>query len=181
MYELQKETKKKRTYRNTVTGTEITTSVIYTDKDGRAWWAFDDLLQIPHIRKMAASQITQLYGVGFTKKDMTEFVTSQKAILKSNDPEKYEKAFAGILSIESAVNNNLDPVKQELGLCSVYILAADERVDFFSSVQTAEKMELWSTDIDLQSFFLNWLSGGMNDFTRHYKAITTIASQLTRL
>ncbi len=153
MYILQKETDNKRIYRSSITGTEVITTLIYTDSDGRKWWAFEDLLQIPHIRRMAANNISQLYGAGFTKNDLSNFVNKSKSILKGIDPDKYEKAYSELLQLETIVESNIDPVKQELGLCSVYILGDDERIDFFSSREASEKMELWALDIDTQAFF----------------------------
>lgn len=176
MYQLQTETEKTRTYRSTVTGTEISTQVIYTDKDGGKWWAFVDMMQIPHIRKMAANSISQLYGQGFTKEDLTEFVNRVKPLLKSSDPEKYEKMYSEILTLESITESNLDPVKQELGLCAVYILSDTERVDTFSTREALDKMALWAIDLDTQAFFLNWLSDGINDFRTTLEAVTQIAS-----
>lgn len=180
MYQLQNETENQRTYRSTITGTDVTTSLLYTDASGNKWWAFDDLLQIPHIRKMAANNISQLYGQGFTAEDLKGFAGRVKALLRSTDPEKYEKAYSEVITLESIVENNLDPVKQELGLCSIYILADEERVDTFTSREALEKMELWSLDMDAQAFFLIWLSAGMNDYRAHYNSIMETSSQMKK-
>ena len=180
MYQLQTETDTQRIYRSSITGTDISTSVIYTDATGNKWWAFDDLLQIPHIRKMAANNISQLYGMGFTVEDLKSFTGKMKGILKSTDQERYEKAYSELLQLESLVENNIDPVKQELGLCSVYIMGDKERVDTFSSREALEKMRLWALDIEAQSFFLTWLTDGINDFRKVYNSITQIASTLQK-
>jgi hypothetical protein len=180
MYQLHTSTDTQRTYRSTVTGTDITTSLIYTDASGNKWWAFDDLLQIPHIRKMAANNISQLYGMGFTIEDLKTFTGKMKGILRSNDQERYEKAYSELLHLESVVENNIDPVKQELGLCAVYILSDTERVDTFSSREAVTKMDLWSLDFDAQSFFLTWLTAGMNDFKKAYSSIMETASILQK-
>lgn len=180
MYQLSTSTDTTRTYRSTITGTDITTSLIYTDATGRKWWAFDDLLQIPHIRKMAANNISQLYGQGFTAEDLKSFAERMKALLRSSDAERYEKAYSEVLTLESLVQSNLDPVRQELGLCAVYILSDDERVDTFSSRTALDKMEQWSIDMDAQAFFLTWLSAGMNDFRKHYNSIMQTASTLQK-
>lgn len=180
MYQLTTSTDATRTYRSTITGTDITTSLIYTDATGRKWWAFDDLLQIPHIRKMAANNISQLYGQGFTAEDLKSFTERMKALLRSSDGERYEKAYSEVLTLESIVQSNLDPVRQELGLCAVYILADDERVDTFSTRTALDKMEQWSLDMDAQAFFLTWLSDGMNDFRKHYNSIISTASLMKK-
>ena len=176
MYQLTTTTDKTRSYRSTITGTEITTTLLYIDIDENKWWAFDDLLQIPHIRKMAANNISQLYGQGFTAEDLQDFIGRLKTHLKSNDPEKYEKAYSEAIALESIVANNLDPVKQELGLCSIYILSDTERVDTFSTKEALEKMERWALDLDAQAFFLTWLNAGINDYSKAYKSIMQTAS-----
>jgi hypothetical protein len=176
MYTLQSTTTTTRTYRSTITGTDVTTSILYTDASGNKWWAFDDLLQIPHIRKMAANNISQLYGQGFTSDDLKGFAARLKTLLRSTDGEKYEKAYSEVLTLESIAASNLDPVKQELGLCSVYILSDEERVDTFSTRDALTKMEQWALDLDAQAFFLTWLSAGMNDYRAHYNSIMQTAS-----
>ena len=181
MYQLQKETEKKRIYRSSVTGTDMTTTLIYTDIEGRKWWGFEDLLQIPHIRRMAANNISQLYGVGFTQKDLSDFVSRSKNILKGNDSDKYEKAYSELLQLEAIAESNIDPVKQELGLCAVYVLGDSERVDFFSSSEASEKMELWSMDIDAQAFFLSWLSDGITGYSQVSSSIGQTVSQVKKL
>jgi hypothetical protein len=180
MYKLETETAEKRTYRSTITGTEIGTHLLHNGEDGAKWWAFDDLLQIPFIRKKAGEKVTQLYGVGLTKEDLAVFINKTKAVLKGNDAEKYEKAYSELLQLEAVVNETADPVKQSLSLCAVYILADTERVDTFSFTDAIEKMNLWALQPDLQAFFLNWLTDGMNDFTKHYSSITQIASTLQK-
>jgi hypothetical protein len=180
MYQLHTSTETQRVYRSSITGTDISTSLIHTDATGNKWWAFDDLLQIPHIRKMAANNISQLYGMGFTIEDLKSFTSRLKTILRSTDQERYEKAYSELLQLESVVENNIDPVKQELGLCSVYILSDSERVDTFSTREALEKMQLWSLDLDAQSFFLNWLTDGINDYKKLYSSITQIASTMVK-
>lgn len=179
MYDLTTQTDTRRTYRSSITGTEIFTNMIYTDGSGDKWWAFEDLLQIPFIRKKASEKVSQLYGVGLSKEDLAKFVKSMKTILKGADPEKYERAFGELLQFESIVDETSDPIKQSLSMCSIYIMGDSERVDTFSFTDAVKKMELWALDLDAQAFFLSWLTDGMNDFTKHYSSIMQIASSLT--
>jgi hypothetical protein len=180
MYKLETETAEKRTYRSTITDTVIGTHLLHTGEDGKQWWAFDDLLQIPFIRKKAGEKVTQLYGTGLTKEDLNNFVAKTKAVLKSDDAERYEKAYSELLQLEAIVNETADPVKQSLSLCAVYILADDEQVDAFSFAAAIEKMNIWALQPDLQAFFLNWLTDGMDNFTAHYSSIMQIASTLQK-
>ena len=57
MYQLTNSEPTRRTYQSSITGTEITTKLIYIDGTGNAWWAFEDLLQMPFIRKKAADKM----------------------------------------------------------------------------------------------------------------------------
>lgn len=180
MYTLTSQNDTRRTYRSSVTGTEIFTKLIYTDESGNKWWAFEDLLQMPFIRKKASEKISQLYGIGFTKDDLSGFAGRLKTILKGSDAEKYEKAFSEVLNLETIIEENLNPVKESLSMCAIYILADEERIDTFSFAEAAKKMELWALDFDAQAFFLNFLSAGINDFTAHYRSITQIASTVQK-
>lgn len=170
----------RRTYTSSITGTEISTKLIYTDGSGNNWWAFEDLLQMPFIRKKAAEKVSQLYGVGITKEDLSNFVTKMKNTLRGADAERYEKAYSEVLNLESIIESTADPVKESLSLCTVYIMQDDERVDNFSYQQAARKVELWTLDTDAQAFFLTWLAAGINDYTQHYKSIMQIASTLQK-
>lgn len=172
MYELHTSNNTQRTYRSSVTNTEVTTSLIYTSEDGVKWWAFDDLLSIPFIRKKAAESLTRLYGAGIEKEDLTHVVNRLKELLKSNDAEKYERSYAEVLQLEEMAEKVADPVKQSLALCPVYILADDERIDTFSSTQAKTKMERWALNLDEQAFFLEWLQDGMNAYLSLSNSIT---------
>lgn len=180
MYELNKKTATKRTYRSSITNTEISTFLLKTGEDKRKWWAFEDLLSIPFIRKKAAEKLTQLYGAGLTKEDLGDFIKNQKELLRGNDPEKYEKVYSAMLNLEAISDQTADVVKQSLSLCSVYILADDEAPDSFSYQIAGKKMSDWSLDLNLQGFFLNWLTDGMIAFTKTFGSITQIASSLEK-
>lgn len=181
MYKLIKEVDNNRTYRSEITGTEIEMFVLKTTPEtGEKWWAFRDLLSMPFIRKKASEKLTDLYGASITKDDIDRFVSSMKELLKSTNPEKYERAYSEILQLESLAARTADPIKQSLSLCAVYILSDIERPDTFSNKETIEKMEHWALQPELQAFFLIWLSDGMNDFTKHYSNIMAIASTLQK-
>lgn len=180
MYKLIDETSKQRVYRSEVTGTEVTTFLLKTDENDQHWWAFQDLLQMPFIRKKAAEKVTQLYGTYTTPEDINKITAALKLHLKSSDPEKYEKAYAEVLNLESLVRETADPNRQSLSLCSVYILADNERIDNFSFNEATEKMAKWTLMPDLQSFFLNWLNGGISGLTNLYATASKIALGETR-
>src|ERR1051326_7873545 len=93
-----------RIYLNSITNSECKTHVIYTDSLGQRWWSFVDLFQIPIIREVAARKVTDLYTAQVTKQDIDEHLEKMKEILKSTDGERYEKAYAEVLSFEKIVN-----------------------------------------------------------------------------
>lgn len=176
MYELTHETEKRRTYRSQQTETEVHTFLLFTDGAKNNWWAFEDLLNIPFHRKKAAENITQFYSSGITVDDLNSFIENHKATLKSTDADKYEKAFAEVIQLERLKEQAGDPVKQCLGLCTVYVLADAEQIDIWNQSNAALKMNLWALDIKLQSFFLNWLTDGMNNLQEHLKSLSQIVS-----
>lgn len=167
-----------RTYRSETSGTEISTYLLKQDRNGNKWWAFEDLYGVPFIRTMAANKIVKLYGNDLTLEDILAHTKEMKAFLKSNDPEKYEKTYAKILELESLSNSMADPVKQCIGLCTLYVLLNDERPDAYVQTEQSMKMSLLALDIDLQTFFLRWWTEVMQQSGKDFKALSLIASKL---
>ena len=176
MYTLKTETESRRVYINDQTGTEVATYHLRTGEDGEKWWAFEDLMNIPFMRKAATDHIAQLYSAGVTRDDLKRFIAALKQMLKSADAEKYEKSYAEVLRVERIMETATDPVKQSLALCTVYIMRSDERVDNYDFSLASQKIQAWGMQPDLQSFFLNWLTDGMNAYTSLYATASRIAS-----
>lgn len=156
MFVLNKEEGNKRWFLNKTTGTEISCSMVYEDMQKNKWWVFDDLFTIPFIRQFAAKKAIDLYGVGLQLDDILIYTKEIKSILKGADAEKYEKAYSKLLELESISQSAADPIKQSLGLCTVYTLLNDERPDVYNNNDISLKMSLLSLDINAQVFFLNW-------------------------
>lgn len=183
-YDLVEETlvnnKLTRLYRNKA-GAETKTSLIYTDKDGRKWFGFVDLFRIPVIRISMAQHISSLYGVGLSSKDLATWIKEEKALLKSNDPEKYEKLYAMILEKERIINYTADPVKQHLALCTVYVIAEDERIDYFDESIADEKLKLWLGMPEGVGFFLSWHNEHIQNYMKDLNEISKTVSKLEAL
>jgi hypothetical protein len=174
-WQLKSETDKSRTYINEQSGTESITDLIYTDAMGNNWYAFRDLFKIPYIRKEYASRFTQLFGIGLTPEDLRQWNAKEKAILKSNDPEKYEKIYALLLEREATIETTIDPMKGHLALASLYVLGNDERVDYYSYEDGIAKIKVWDLDINAKSFFLTWLDSHISDYMRGLNNLSQIA------
>lgn len=168
----------KRIYTNTITESECMTEVIYTDAAGYRWWSFVDLFTLPIIREVAARKVTDLYTASITKTDIDEFLNKQKTILRSNDPEKYDKLMSEVLNFESAVSNVSDPTRNLLSLCTVYVMSDDERPDAYDLNLAMAKMDLWKEDTDAMVFFLNWLTDTINSFLSASAKVSQIVSKL---
>jgi hypothetical protein len=170
-----------RTYRNETTGTEITTYLLYTDRGKGTWWAFEDLFQLPFIRQLAAKKIVDLYGYGLTITDIKGHTRQLKTILRADkDPERYEKAYAKVLELELLTDSMADPVKQCIGLGTLYLLYNDERPDAYVQAEQNVKMSALALDLDLQAFFLNWWTEVMKSSGTILNGISRIASTLSR-
>lgn len=167
-----------RVYRNTTTGNEVTTYLLHVDEQKRKWWAFEDLYSVPHIRMLAANKIVRLYGNDLSLDDITAHTTELKAIMRSADAEKYEKAYAKVLELEKLSTAMADPVKQSIGLCTLYLLMDEERPDVYNQAEQAAKMSILALDVDLQTFFLNWWIGVMQRYGKDLKVLSLIASSL---
>lgn len=165
-----------KTFRNDLTGTEISIYLLKKDRAGNEWWAFEDLFALPFIRQMMAKRVVDLYGHGLSLDDITQHTAQLKKLLRSNDVEKYEKCFAKVLEMENLATTMADPIRQCIGLCTVYLMLNDERPDSYTSTDQARKMDMLSLDIDLQTFFLNWWTDCMRHSGKVLKGISAIAS-----
>jgi len=180
IYELISDKENKRIFRNKETGTEVKLSKIHTDKEGCHWWGFDDFYKVPIMRMAMAKNITDMYSVGLTLNDIKTWCSEQKTLLKSSDPEKYEKLYAKVLEIERTATFTADPLKQQLALCTVYIIADTERIDYFDEQQAESKLKLWKGSPDMVAFFLTWHTGRIQRYIKDLQGISEIASKLER-
>jgi hypothetical protein len=183
MYSLSNQTIKagkiKRVYRNEQ-GIEVKTSEIYTDRDGTKWFGFDDLFKIPIMRLSMSRHISDLFTMGLSLKDILDWCNQEKKLIRSDDPDKYEKLYSLILEKERLANYTADPVRQHLALCTVYVLADNERIDYFDEEQSSEKLKLWAGMVDAIPFFLTWYNVITRDYIKDLKSISQTVLKQTR-
>lgn len=165
-----------KVYENSQTGTSLTLYHLYTDRSGQKWWAFEDLFTLPFVRQLAAKKVIDLYGHGLTLDDIRAYSTNIKGLLKGNDPEKYEKIYAKMLEFDTLAETMADPVKQCIGLCTLYILMDGEKPDAYDQHLQRNKMSYLAVDLDAQAFFLNWWTGVMRHSGTVLKGLSKIAS-----
>lgn len=176
MWNLTQETDGKRTYTNSVTGSKCTTTRIYIDREGNPWYAFDDMMQIPFTRQFAATKISSLYQLGLSRDDLSGHISGLKTILKTSDPEKYEKAFALVLDFETKALAATDAVKQMSSLVCVYYMLTDEPIDSFDGSLQIRKMSILEADPQAHAFFLSRQIEDIEAYTQHLKALSQIVS-----
>lgn len=171
MWKLTSGQNNKRIYTNSETNSLCMQSMVYIDKDGNNWWEFDSLTSIPYTRNFAATKISSLYALGLSKDDLTGHINGLKKILKSDDREKYEKAFALVLDFESKAMNATDGLRQQSALVPVYYTLNDEPIDSFDQSLQLKKMELLEADVNMHSFFLK----------RHFDASQLLMNSLNSI
>lgn len=176
MWKLSDEKDGKRTYVNATTGNTCATTKVYTDKDSNAWYQFDDLMGLPFTRNFAATKISSLYSLGLSKDDLNNHVSGLKNILKSDDKEKYEKAFALVLDFETKAANATDAIKQITSLVCVYFLLNDEAIDGFDNALQIKKMSLIEADPEMHGFFLKLQTEATERYMKHLKLLSEIVS-----
>lgn len=168
----------KKIYTNSVTGSKCEQVKVYTDKDGNEWWGFSDLTSIPYTRTAAATKISSLYSLGLSKDDLNNHITKLKTVLKSDDREKYEKAYALVLDFENKASTATDAVKQISALVCVYYTLNDEEVDSFDSNLQVKKMGLLEADPMAHSFFLSRQIESTENYMKSLNLISQIASPM---
>lgn len=167
-----------RLYRNSKTGTETKLQLIYTDDDKSRWWGFVDLYKIPYARMAMVRNITDLYTIGLSLRDINTWCDELKNILKSNDGEKYEKGYAKVLEMQNIATFSADPIKQQLALCTVYILGDDERIDYFDEEQAQKKLMQWKPFSGMIAFFLTWHTDHIQRSIKRLERISTTVLSL---
>lgn len=170
-----------RVYKNTLTGGTCETYHLHTDQFGNKWWAFVDLFSLPFIRQLSAKKVLDLYGHGLALEDVKQITGQLKTILRSANAEKYEQAYAKAMELENLAETMADPVKQCMGLCTVYLLFNDELPDAWVQSVVSQKMTVMALDIGLQSFFLNWWTEVMRRSGLLLKGLSQIALMATEL
>jgi hypothetical protein len=170
------ETPARRTYQNDHTGTTCEVELIYTDADGRKWWGFTNLLNIPYIRFSFTKAISDLFQTALSKADIDTWIKEQKALLKSNDAERYEKLYALLLEKETAINSVVDPLQQQLALATVYIMEDEENIGYFSHEEATRKMAQWRQYPESIAFFLQWHTDQIQRSLQPLETISLIAS-----
>lgn len=175
----QEENKKStRTFRNETTGTETKLQLIFTDKDGGKWWGFTDLYKIPMMRMAMVRNITDMYTIGLSLKDIQTWCSEIKGLAKGSDPEKYEKIFSRVLEMENIAMHTADPIKQQLALCTVYILSDQERIDYFDEQTAQTKLQQWKGQQEMITFFLTWHTGHIQGYIKRLDKISTTVLNL---
>lgn len=174
MWQLSSEENSKRVWANSTTGGRCAQTMCYTDKEGNHWWEFDNLMALPFTRSFAATKIASLYQLGLTKEDLNTHTASLKALLKSADPEKYEKAYAQVLDFEGKAENAADPIKQISSLVCVYYTMNDEAIDSFENDFQIKKMSVLEHDPDAHGFFLSRWIETTEDYTKHLQQLSQI-------
>lgn len=154
MWKLSEEKEGKRIYVNSLTGSKSEQDFVQEDKEGNKWYHFRDLTSIPHVRKFAAMKISSLYTLGLSKEDLNHFISSMKTILKSQDSERYEKAYGTLLDFQSKAENATDAIKQMSALTCIYFTMNDEDIDSFDQALQAKKMAILEASPELHGFFL---------------------------
>lgn len=165
----------KRTYTNSATGSKCETSKVYTDNQGNDWYGFADLMQIPYTRQFSATKVSSLYALGLSKDDLNTFLTKHKATLKSNDPEKYEKAYAELLEFQNMVENATDPIKQLSSLVCVYYMLSDEIIDSFENSTQLRKLSILEADPNAHAFFLSRQIEDIESYTSRLKQLSEMS------
>lgn len=174
MWKLASSQNNKKIYTNSVTNSQCTQTMCYEDKDGNKWYEFDSLTNIPYTRNFAATKISSLYALGLSKDDLSSHINGLKSILRSEDREKYEKAFALVLDFESKANTATDAIKQMSSLVCVYYTINDELIDSFDNNLQLIKMGLLEADVEMHTFFLNRQITATENYTNFLSSISQI-------
>lgn len=178
MWKLIKEENNHRTFVNTTTNSQSSQVMAYVDPDGNKWWSFEDMAAIPFTRQMAATSIQALYTLGLSKDDLSNHINGLKKVLKSDDKEKYEKAFAMVIDFETKSSMATDAIKQISSMVCIYNTLNDEEIDSFDKKLQLKKMSMLEADVNGHVFFLKKQTEALERYNNFLNSISQTASQI---
>lgn len=157
---------------------------IYTSEDGSKWFEFENPMNTPAKRAIAAEVATRFADMNLTKPVFKKLIQRMKEEANKGD-------IVSLFGILSEIEFRLDFVGEEqtlLELASVYFLIEGEPADDLSEEWTNKKKNILKNDSDARSFFLSRaylfttkfseLSG--KDFEKYLKENRTNAERINR-
>lgn len=134
----------------TQTGSKIPLKKLFTDQEGIAWYEFENPLNMPAKRAIAAEVATRLAEMNITKDVLLQLMAKMKEQANAGD---IVSMFSVLHEIEFRMNfAGEEETLIELAAC--YFVREGEDETGFDEMQRRKKIELLKSDSALFSFFV---------------------------
>ena len=128
----------------------IATKPIYTDTTGLEWRTFEDWMEVPADRIIAADLAVRRASMGLSPERLVQAFREIKEELNKGD---IIKGYAMFDQLERRIADIPDEsLLQELAL--IYILHPDENPEEYKPSYQRMKLNLWQSDEDARFFFI---------------------------
>ena len=126
--------------------------LIYESKNGQKWYTFYNPLEMPYKRAIQAEAMTRMAEFNITKERLLLYI---KELTKASNAKDWILADHVIFQIRVNLEENAEE-QTLMNLAACYILSENEDLTDISSQQIKEKIDIWSKDSEMCSFFLQF-------------------------
>lgn len=134
-----------------VTGAKIPLKLVFTETDGCKWYEYQNPMQMPARRAIAAEVATRFAQMNVTKDVLTEFITNMEQ--KANNGNIVE-----LFHLLTELKFRLEYIGEEqtmLDLAACYFVIEGEDEGDFSEIWKQRKMERLKASGELKDFFVS--------------------------
>lgn len=135
----------------TVTGSKIPLNLVFTEQSGVKWYEYQNPMQMPARRAIAAEVATRFAQMNVTKDVLVEFITNMEQ--KANNGNIVE-----LFHLLTELKFRLDYIGEEqtmLDLATCYFVLEGEDEGDFSEIWKQKKMERLRANGELKDFFVS--------------------------
>jgi|APFre7841882793_1041355.scaffolds.fasta_scaffold01287_8 hypothetical protein len=134
-----------------VTGSKIPLNLVFTEQSGVKWYEYQNPMQMPARRAIAAEVATRFAQMNVTKDVLVEFITNMEQ--KANSGNIVE-----LFHLLTELKFRLDYIGEEqtmLDLATCYFVLEGEDEGDFSEIWKQKKMERLRANGELKDFFVS--------------------------
>ncbi len=124
--------------------------LVYTSNDGTNWYEYENILQIPARRGIAAEVATRMADMNLTKPKFKVIIEKMKQFGNNGD-------IVSLFALLSEVEFRLDFIGEEDTIkefATLYFLIEGENGEIVDEVAKRRKIEIFKQDAEAEAFFL---------------------------
>lgn len=171
MWQIKSKSTERLLYVNTNTGEECSFSKVYDHPELGLFYIVDNILQLPYQRKYLFDLAQQLEKVGIEKAELLSHMDSILALCKERRPGFELDVYAIAQRIQATLKDHWDYRKTALFAVTLCVIQAGDNIASFDQTESQRRIDLWSKDPTMLSFFLTGLSKRCEPLTESYTGL----------